>query len=112
MYVSLQRGHIIEESITQPTLSDGTAGGIEPGSLTFGYCQQYIDDLLLVKEAEIADAIRWTIQNRQMIIEGSAGLSIATLLREREQFEGKNVVLIISGKRLSWEKLQKILQDG
>ncbi|MEM1319542.1 MAG: threonine/serine dehydratase [Bacteroidota bacterium] len=112
MYVSLQKGHIIEESITQPTLSDGTAGGIEPGAITFGYCQQYMDDLLLVEEPEIAEALRWSIQNRQMIIEGSAGLSIATLLREKMQFAGKNVVLIICGKRLSWEKLQKIIKEG
>lgn len=40
------------------TLSDGTAGAVEPGSVTFPICQQVINDTLTVSEAEIADAMR------------------------------------------------------
>jgi len=111
MYVSLQRGAIIEESITQPTLSDGTAGGMEQGAITFGYCQQYLRRLLLVEEEEIAEALRWSIKNRQMIIEGSAAMSIATLWKEKENLKGKKVVLVICGKRLSYEKMKKVLEE-
>ena len=111
MYASLQKGSIIEESITQPTLSDGTAGGIEPGSITFDYCQQYLHRILLIEEEEIAKALRWSIQNRQMIIEGSAAMSIATLWREKENLKGKKVVLVMCGKRLSEEKMMKVMKN-
>ena len=110
MHASLQKGAIIEESITQPTLSDGTAGGIEQGAITFGYCQQYLRRLLLIEEEEIAKALRWSIQKRQMIIEGSAAMSIATLWKEKENLKGKKVVLVMCGKRLSEEKMMKVLK--
>ena len=50
MYSALEAGHIfpVEE---QETLSDGTAGGVEPGAVTFPLCQQLIDRKVLVSEA-------------------------------------------------------------
>ena len=39
------------------TLSDGTVGCIEPGAITFEYCQRYVDDYVLVAEDEIRTAM-------------------------------------------------------
>lgn len=57
MYASLKAGNIIEVE-EQETLSDGTAGGVEPGAITFPVCQQVIDRYELVSEQEIRDAMR------------------------------------------------------
>jgi threonine dehydratase len=35
----------------------GTAGGIEPGAITFPFCQQLVDEYVLVSEAEIRSAL-------------------------------------------------------
>jgi len=111
MTLSIERGHIIEELIAKPTLSDGTAGGIEQGAITFDLCKKIVDEFVLISEKERAHALLWLIKNRQMMVEGSAGLALATLLKAPEKYKGKNVVLIICGRRLSYEKLEKIMSN-
>ncbi|MDN5200965.1 threonine/serine dehydratase [Fulvivirgaceae bacterium BMA10] len=108
MYESIRAGKIIEmESLD--TLSDGTAGGIEPGSITFDVCQDLVKDYILVSEEEIKQALKLIIEKHQMIVEGAACLSIASLLKEKHKFQGKRVVLIICGRKISLEKLQSVI---
>lgn len=108
MYECVKEGQIIEvpESLT---LSDGTAGGIDKNSITLGFCQKYVDDYILVSEREIAFGMRLIIEKHHQIIEGSAGVSVAAFLKERRQFSGKNVALIMCGGNVSFETLQKIV---
>ena len=59
MYASIKAGKIIEMA-SKPTIADGTAGGIEPGSTTFDICQETVSDYILVSESDIKAAI-WHI---------------------------------------------------
>jgi len=54
MYESIKAGKQLDLP-SDPTLSDGTAGGVEMGSITFELCQRIIDEFILVTEDEIAD---------------------------------------------------------
>jgi threonine dehydratase len=110
MFESIQAGQIVEME-SQPTLSDGTAGGIEPDSLTFPLCRQLIDKHILLSEAAIRSAVRLFIETHHQLIEGAAGLPVAALLQEREYFQGKNVVLIICGANMSIEALRMVLDE-
>src|SRR5215213_2446214 len=76
MYESVRAGRIIEVP-DEPTLSDGTAGNIEPGAVTFPVCRDLIDELVLVSEAEIAAAMRDVMLADHLVIEGSAGVAVA-----------------------------------
>ncbi len=107
MYESIKAGRILEME-SKPTISDGTAGGIEPGSITFDICNQYVDNYLLVTEDEIKAAIRLTIEKHFLLIEGAAALSVACFIKARERFRNKNVVLILSGSKISLDKLKQI----
>lgn len=107
MYESVKAGHIID-MVSLPTLSEGSAGGIEGGSLTFPLCQKYVDDYILVTEDEIKEAIRTVFLKQYMIIEGAAALSVASYLKEKKRFYGKKAVLILSGSKLSQEALRTI----
>jgi threonine dehydratase len=111
MYASIKTGKIIEMA-SKPTIADGTAGGIEPNSTTFDICKEAVDDYILVSEKEIRSAIRLIVEQHQMLIEGAAALSVACLLREKDRFNGKNTVLIISGKKITSELLKEILNEG
>ena len=112
MFECLKAGKIINVP-ESPTLSDGTAGGLDEDSITFEICQKYIDDFILVNEQEIADGMRFVIENHRQIVEGSAGVTIAAFLKEKEKFAGKNSALIMCGGNVSFEKLQKIIhRDG
>ena len=93
----------------QDTLSDGSAEGIEPGSVTFDICRELVNDFILVSETEIADAIKFMVEKHHKIIEGAAGVALGAFLKEIDRFEGKKVVIVICGSKISIDKLQSVL---
>lgn len=109
MSESIKAGKIIDMEVSH-TLSDGTAGGIEPNSITFDICKEYVDDYFLVNEKEIKQAIILILAKHHKIIEGAAALSVAALIRNKTRFKNKKVVLIISGSNISIDKIKAILQ--
>ncbi|HWQ36310.1 MAG TPA: threonine/serine dehydratase [Blastocatellia bacterium] len=108
MAVSVKAGHFVEME-PQPTLSDATAGGFEPGAITFDLCRALIDDYVLVSEAEIAATMREFIEAHHLLIEGSAGVALAGFLKLQERFRQKSVVIIICGANISLTTLKTIL---
>ena len=54
MFESIKAGKQLDLP-SEPTLSDGTAGGIEVGSITFALCQEIIDEFILVDEEDISE---------------------------------------------------------
>ncbi|MGZ3674255.1 MAG: threonine/serine dehydratase [Ktedonobacterales bacterium] len=105
---SIQAGHLLDmESL--PTLSDGTAGGVEAGAITFPLCQRLVDDFSLVSEEEIRHAIRLCLETHHMLIEGAAAVPLAALLKSPERFREKNVIIVLCGANISVDTLQSIL---
>jgi threonine dehydratase len=108
MYECIKAGKIIEVA-EKPTLSDGTAGGIEVGSITFEICRQYVDGYITVSEEEIANAMKLMIRHHHLVVEGSAGVAVASILKEKSQYQGKNVAVIICGGNVSEAVLKSIV---
>eukprot|EP01006_Ploeotia_vitrea_P037588 TRINITY_DN66145_c6_g4_i1.p1 TRINITY_DN66145_c6_g4~~TRINITY_DN66145_c6_g4_i1.p1 ORF type:complete len:335 (-),score=22.14 TRINITY_DN66145_c6_g4_i1:266-1270(-) len=105
---SIEAGKILDIE-SEDTLSDGTAGGIEQGSITFPVCQQVVDRYISVTEEEIAQSWRQFIDTEHMLIEGSAAVPIAALLKEKHTFVGKNVVVLLCGANASVDVLKAAL---
>jgi threonine dehydratase len=101
MYECLRAGRIIEFP-EEATLSQSTAGGVEPGSLTFELCQMVIDRTVLVSEAEILAAMRWG-RTLGWQLEGAAGVALAAALADAERAQGRTAVAIGCGRNLSPE---------
>ena len=109
MYESIKAGEILDmESL--PTISDGTAGGIESGSITFDLCRRHVDDFILLEEAEIVAAMRFLHEMEGVTIEGAAALSSAAVLKERRRFAGRRIALIVSGGRVDEATMDKVLK--
>lgn len=108
MVESIKAGRIIDMH-TLPTVSDATAGGIEPGSVTFNICQKFVDDYVLVSEEEIKNAIISLIKTQHFLVEGASGVALAALLKNEKQFQDENVVVILSGANISLETLKSML---
>jgi threonine dehydratase len=108
MYESVKAGRIIQMD-SKPTLADGSAGGIEEDSITFPICRDCVDEYITVSEDEIKEAVLLVLDKMYMLIEGAAALTVASFLKEKEKFENKNVVLVISGKKISRDKLKEII---
>jgi len=108
MYESIKAGKILDME-SKPTISDGSAGGIEKGAVTFDICKNFIDDFILVTEEEIKEAIKLVLEKHYMLIEGAAALSVASFTKEKGKFRNRNIVLIISGSKISLDMLKEVL---
>ena len=106
MYECLRAGKVIDFP-EQPTLSESTAGGVEPGSITFELCQRVIDRCLLVSETEILEAMRWAHQRRCMV-EGAAGVAIAAFFKDATDQRKKTAVIISCGGNIGREVLARL----
>lgn len=110
LYECLRAKTIIEYPESY-TLSESTAGGIEPGSITFELARRCIDRSVLVSENAILDAMRWARQY-DWTIEGSAGVALAAFFQEAQRYEDKNVVVLFCGGNLSPEVQEKLAGEG
>jgi threonine dehydratase len=109
MIESMKAGRILEIN-SLPTLSDGTAGGVEPNAITFEPCCRLIDESVLVMEEEIRETMLMFIETHHLLIEGSAAVAVKAFLKTHEQWRGKNVVVVICGGNVSLKTLREILQ--
>ncbi|MEE8345656.1 MAG: pyridoxal-phosphate dependent enzyme, partial [Woeseiaceae bacterium] len=108
MTESVKAGEILELP-SQPTLSDGTAGGIEADAITFDLCRAVTDDYVVVSEDQIAEAMRQFIDAHHMLPEGAAGVALAGQRLRADSYKGKNVVVIICGGNISRETLKEVI---
>jgi len=92
-----------------PTLADGVAGNIERGSITWKLCRQFVDDVVIVEEDEIAAAMRWAIDVPHALVEASGVLGIAALRAGRVAVEGARVAVVTTGRNISLETLAPVL---
>ena len=96
MAASIEAGRVVEMD-SKATLSDGTAGGIEPDSLTFDLCQQLVDEFIVVGEDEIALAMRDYESNEGERVEGAAGVAVAAARKHAGPCTGDTVIVICGG---------------
>jgi threonine dehydratase len=112
MYASVKAGKIVDVA-GLPTISDGSAGNMEAGAITFELCRDLVDDWILVGEEEIYSAMREYLGHEHQLLEGSAGVAIAAFLRRHagapQSVAGKNVVIVICGARISLKTLKSVL---
>ncbi|QGY32454.1 threonine/serine dehydratase [Pantoea cypripedii] len=109
MFASLRAGEIIEPEELE-TLSDGTAGGLEPGTITFPLCQQVIDDCVLVSEDEIRQAMQTLARHERWMVEGAAGVAMAAFMQQAERWRGKRVAVVLCGRNITLEKFTGAVQ--
>jgi threonine dehydratase len=104
MYQCMRAGRIVDVP-EEPTLSESTAGGLEPESVTLDVCRRVVDRAALVSEAEIAAAIRLLLETEHWLVEGAAGVALAAFLRDPRP----NAAVVLCGRNLSPEAYAKIV---
>ena len=111
MAKSVAAGEVLDLA-SDPTLSDGTAGGVEPESITFELCRELVDEFVLVDETDIALAMREYLAAEGEIIEGAAGVAIAALAARKQAVAGRKIVVIICGGNVSQAVIDAIAGPG
>ncbi len=84
------------QSVTAPkTLADGLRASI--GALNFELLRRFVDDVVLVSEREIIDAMRIVLQDFKLLIEPSSAVPVAAALAGKLGRSGQRVGIVISG---------------
>ena len=105
-------GHALTTHKEGVTLADGCAVAT-PGTMTYEVVSELVDDMVLVNEEEIQQAIKVLIQRTKIVCEGAGALSTAALLSGKikpELLEGKKTVNIVSGGNIDLTKLEEIIE--
>ena len=93
------------------TIAEGIAVGA-PGELTREVVQRRVDDLLLVDEGDIEQAIVMLLEIEKTLVEGAGAAGLAALLKHPQRFAGKTVGLVLSGGNIDPLLLAAIIERG
>lgn len=107
MYDSVKQGCIVSPSLLD-TISDATAGGIEANALTYDICQEHLSGFEIIDENEMKKAVAFIVKEHQTLIEPASALPVAALLNSSD-YQGRNVVLILTGKKINTSLLTEIM---
>lgn len=108
MQASIHAGRVVDVQHL-PTLSDGTAGGMEQDTITFPLCRDSIDRFVLVDEEAIADGVRRMVTGHHTLVEGAAGAAVAGAIAAAEHLTGKNVAIVLCGANIDGARLKELL---
>jgi threonine dehydratase len=108
MYESVRMGKVVEME-TFPTLAKTCAGGVDLDTITLDLCQRYVDEIVLLSEEEIENAIRLLFEKHRLVVEGSAALSVGGLVKQRDRFKGKKVVAVVCGRNIDLDVFKRII---
>jgi threonine dehydratase len=95
----------------QATIADGIAVK-SPGALTLPLIRQRVNDVLLVGEDDIEQAILLLLEIEKTVVEGAGGVGLAALMKHRGRFAGRKVGLVLCGGNIEPLVLAEIIQRG
>ncbi len=108
--ISFNEKKIIER-VPLPTIADGIAIN-RVGERTFKVISAYVDDMAMVREDSIAQAILLFLERKKLVVEGAGAVTLAALLENKERFRGKRVVLVLSGGNIDFTVMDRIIRKG
>ncbi len=93
------------------TIAEGIAVGL-PGQITRELVKQHVDDLVLVDEGDIEQAIVMLLEIEKTLVEGAGAAGLAALLKDPARFAGRRVGLVLCGGNIDPLLLSSIIERG
>ena len=93
------------------TIAEGIAVG-QPGLITREIVRRHVDDLVLVDEGDIEQAIVMLLEIEKTLVEGAGAAGLAALLKDPARFAGRKVGLVLCGGNIDPLLLAALLERG
>ncbi|MEW6425363.1 MAG: threonine ammonia-lyase [Bacillota bacterium] len=93
------------------TIADGI-NVRRPGKLTLELISRYVDEVVLVEEEEIAQAILLLLERSKLVVEGAGAAGLAALLHGKISLPGKKVAVVLSGGNVDINIISIIIERG
>ena len=110
MYNSVKNGEI-QSLPSVSTIADGIAVK-KPGENTYALVKEYVDEIALVSDDEVASAILTLIEKQKMIAEGAGAAAVAAVMFDKFDLKGKRVVAVVSGGNIDVTSLSRVIDRG
>lgn len=95
-----------------PCAGDTLAEGIavkEPGAITSRMVRELVDDIVLVSERSLEEAVSLLLQIEKSVVEGAGAAGLAALLQHPERFRGRTVGVVLCGGNIDTRLLANVL---
>ena len=109
-FATMLRGDLVDESRLMHTIADGLAGGIEAGTVTLDIARSAGVELHLVSEAMLRRALRRSLFDAGVVMEGSGAVAVAAGTDQAASF-GEEIVIVVSGRNITEDLLRSVLAD-
>lgn len=93
------------------TVAEGIAVK-SPGAHTLPLIRAHVDDMLLVSEEQVEQAVFSLLEIEKTVVEGAGAASLAALYAHKHDFAGKRTLLVLSGGNIDMMMLSSVLQRG
>lgn len=100
---SFRSGQLEQNAPDAKTIADGLRTHLSP--LTLGYIREHVTDINTVSEAEIIDAMNLIWTRLKIIVEPSAAVPLAALIKNKSSFKGQTVGIILSGGNVDLDQV-------
>ena len=95
----------------QATVADGISVG-SPGRITLPLVSRYVDDLVVVGEEEITEAMMLLLERCKLLVEGAGAVGLAAVLSGKIQVDGEKVAIVLSGGNVDTHLIARVLERG
>ncbi len=93
------------------TIAEGIAVGT-PGQITEAIIRERVNDMVLVDEGDIEQAVLMLLEIEKTVVEGAGAAGLAALLKYPERFKGQKVGLVLCGGNIDPLLLAAIIERG
>ncbi len=108
--ISFRDGYCHERISIGSSIADGLMGTLTP--LTFDLTYKRVEKIAVVDDEEIIQAMRIFQEEEQLTIEGSAAVGLAAILNRKIDVTNQNVVLVLTGRNISWKRYRALMDTG
>lgn len=95
----------------EPTIAEGIAVA-GPSALTHELLQRYVDDIVLVDEDDVAEAMVLLLERSKLVVEGAGAASVAALMSARVRARGERVCAVLSGGNADINMIARVVEHG
>lgn len=110
MYRSIKEGKMVTLDHVN-TIADGIAVKT-PGDLTYEMVKKYVDDVVVVDDAQVAAAIVTLMEDQKTVAEGAGACAVAAVLSGLVDAENKKTVCLVSGGNVDMTTLSRVINRG
>ena len=108
MVAALRDEVFYEKYPSEESICDALIGGV--GAIPYKMAKECIDDIILVEEEDIKNAIRHLLLKEKLIVEPAGAIGVGAFIKNSNRFKGKNLAIVLTGGNIDEELIKHILK--